>query len=64
MLRDMMPAFELYQPDTLPAALDLADALGPDGWLVGGGANRSRAHATIAGRGTTSYTQARFCSSA
>jgi xanthine dehydrogenase YagS FAD-binding subunit len=37
MLRDMMPHFELYQPDTLAAALDLADQLGPDGWIVGGG---------------------------
>jgi xanthine dehydrogenase YagS FAD-binding subunit len=37
MLRDMMPHFDLYQPDTLEAALDLADRLGEDGWLVGGG---------------------------
>lgn len=37
MLRDMMPHFELYQPDTLEAALDLADQLGEDGWIVGGG---------------------------
>jgi xanthine dehydrogenase YagS FAD-binding subunit len=37
MLRDMMPHFDLYQPDTLEGALDLADRLGEDGWLVGGG---------------------------
>jgi xanthine dehydrogenase YagS FAD-binding subunit len=37
MLRDMMPQFDLYQPDTLEAALDLADRMGEDGWLVGGG---------------------------
>lgn len=37
MLRDMMPHFDLYQPDTLEAALDLAARLGEDGWLVGGG---------------------------
>lgn len=37
MLRDMMPHFDLYQPDTLEAALDLAEQLGGDGWLVGGG---------------------------
>jgi xanthine dehydrogenase YagS FAD-binding subunit len=37
MLRDMMPQFELYQPDSLDNALELADRLGADGWLVGGG---------------------------
>lgn len=37
MLRDMMPAFDLYQPADLAGALDLADQLGADGWLVGGG---------------------------
>ena len=37
MLRDMMPLFDLYQPDTLDTALDLADRLGPDGWLAAGG---------------------------
>jgi xanthine dehydrogenase YagS FAD-binding subunit len=37
MLRDMMPQFDLYQPDTLEAALDLAERLGENGWLVGGG---------------------------
>jgi xanthine dehydrogenase YagS FAD-binding subunit len=37
MLRDMMPHFDLYQPDTLDTALDLAARLGENGWLVGGG---------------------------
>lgn len=37
MLRDMMPHFELYQPDSLDTALELAGQLGADGWLVGGG---------------------------
>jgi xanthine dehydrogenase YagS FAD-binding subunit len=33
----MMPHFDLYQPDTLDAALDLAKRLGADGWIVAGG---------------------------
>jgi xanthine dehydrogenase YagS FAD-binding subunit len=33
----MMPHFELYQPDTLENALDLAKRLGQDAWLVAGG---------------------------
>ena len=37
MLKDMMPHFDLYQPDSLEAAVDLADRLGEDGWLIGGG---------------------------
>ena len=37
MQRDMMPHFDLYQPDSVAAALDLAARLGGDGWLVGGG---------------------------
>jgi xanthine dehydrogenase YagS FAD-binding subunit len=37
MLKDMMPHFDLYQPDTLEAALDLADRLGDAGWIVAGG---------------------------
>ena len=37
MLRDMMPHFDLYQPDSLETALDLADQLGEQGWIVGGG---------------------------
>jgi len=37
MSKDMMPHFDLYQPDTVEAAVDLAGRLGADGWLVGGG---------------------------
>ena len=37
MLRDMMPHFDLFQPDTLAGALELAGQLGPAGWIVGGG---------------------------
>jgi xanthine dehydrogenase YagS FAD-binding subunit len=37
MLRDMMPHFDLFQPDSLDGALDLASRLGEDGWIVGGG---------------------------
>ncbi|MEN9704354.1 MAG: hypothetical protein RLZZ393_233 [Pseudomonadota bacterium] len=37
MLKDMMPHFDLYQPDTLEAAVDLAARLGEDGWLLGAG---------------------------
>ncbi len=37
MLRDMMPQFELYQPDTLEGALQLTGQLGAAGWIVGGG---------------------------
>ncbi len=37
MLRDMMPSFELYQPDSVDTALDLSQRLGEDGWLTAGG---------------------------
>lgn len=37
MPKDMMPHFDLYQPDSLDAAVDLAARLGPDGWLLGAG---------------------------
>ena len=37
MLKDMMPHFDLYQPDTVEAAVDLAARLGTDGWLLGAG---------------------------
>ena len=37
MLRDMMPNFELYQPDSVDTALDLAARLGEDAWLAAGG---------------------------
>jgi hypothetical protein len=36
-VRDMMPQFDLYQPDTLDSALELTAQLGADGWIVGGG---------------------------
>lgn len=32
-----MPHFELYQPPSIEAAVELAARLGPDGWLLGGG---------------------------
>ncbi|MFS8607176.1 MAG: xanthine dehydrogenase family protein subunit M [Gammaproteobacteria bacterium] len=35
--RDMMPGFELYQPDTLEGALDLLGRFGSDGWALAGG---------------------------
>jgi len=34
---DVMPDVQLYQPVELADALKLADELGPDGWLLGGG---------------------------
>ena len=37
MLRDMMPAFELYQPDTIENALDLAKRLEDKYWFMAGG---------------------------
>ncbi|MEP7311966.1 MAG: xanthine dehydrogenase family protein subunit M [Pseudomonadota bacterium] len=37
MSKDMMPHFDLYQPDTIETALDLADRLGSDGWLLAAG---------------------------
>ena len=37
MLRDMMPQFELYQPDTLENALNLAKELDGKGWIMAGG---------------------------
>ena len=37
MHRDMMPHFELYQPDSVQGALDLAQAIGPGAWFVAGG---------------------------
>jgi xanthine dehydrogenase YagS FAD-binding subunit len=35
--RDMMPHFELYQPESLENALDLAKRLAPDVWILAGG---------------------------
>jgi xanthine dehydrogenase YagS FAD-binding subunit len=37
MLKDMMPQFELYQPDTLDNALKLAKQLNGKGWIMAGG---------------------------
>ncbi|MFQ5982817.1 MAG: FAD binding domain-containing protein, partial [Woeseiaceae bacterium] len=36
MSKDMMPMFELYQPTDMANALDLADRLGEDGWMIAG----------------------------
>ncbi len=37
MAKDMMPHFDLYQPDSVEAAVDLAARLGSDGWLLAAG---------------------------
>lgn len=37
MNKDMMPQFELFQPDNLDNALTLAERHGADGWLLSGG---------------------------
>jgi xanthine dehydrogenase YagS FAD-binding subunit len=37
MSRDMMPHFELYQPDTLENAIDLARRIGSGAWFLAGG---------------------------
>ena len=37
MLHDMMPQFELYQPDTIENALKLAKDLDDKGWIIAGG---------------------------
>lgn len=36
-MKDMMPHFDLFQPDTLDAALDLRSRLRSDGWVLAGG---------------------------
>lgn len=36
-MKDMMPLFELYQPDSVEAALELGERLGADAWMVAGG---------------------------
>jgi xanthine dehydrogenase YagS FAD-binding subunit len=36
-IRDIMPAFELFQPTTTDDALRLASRYGPDAWLMAGG---------------------------
>jgi len=37
MSRDMMSAFELYQPDTVDGAVELLERFGKDGWAMAGG---------------------------
>jgi xanthine dehydrogenase YagS FAD-binding subunit len=37
MHRDMMPHFELYQPDTVDSAIDLAKRIGDGAWFLAGG---------------------------
>jgi xanthine dehydrogenase YagS FAD-binding subunit len=37
MSRDMMPSFELYQPDSLAGAIKLSKDLDQEGWLLAGG---------------------------
>ncbi|MBX5463663.1 MAG: xanthine dehydrogenase family protein subunit M [Steroidobacteraceae bacterium] len=37
MSRDMMPHFELYQPDTVENAIDLAKRIGEGAWIMAGG---------------------------
>ena len=32
MIKDMMPAFKLYQPTAVDGALELLDRFGKDGW--------------------------------
>src|SRR5687768_3593214 len=36
-IRDVMPAFELLQPTSIDAALELLDRHGPAAWVLGGG---------------------------
>ena len=36
-IRDVMPAFELFQPSSVDAAIDLANRYGSDAWLMAGG---------------------------
>jgi len=36
-IKDMIPAFELRQPDTLEAALDILDEFRSDAWILAGG---------------------------
>jgi xanthine dehydrogenase YagS FAD-binding subunit len=37
MSRDMMPHFELYQPDSVESAIDLAKRIGEGAWFLAGG---------------------------
>jgi xanthine dehydrogenase YagS FAD-binding subunit len=36
-IRDVMPAFELFQPTSVDAALELLDRHGPSAWVLAGG---------------------------
>jgi len=36
-IKDMIPAFELFQPTSVEAALDLLDEHGARGWVLAGG---------------------------
>ena len=36
-IRDVMPAFELFQPATVDAAMELLDRFGADAWVMAGG---------------------------
>ena len=36
-IRDVMPAFELFQPATIDDALKLLDKYGQDAWVMAGG---------------------------
>ncbi len=36
-IRDMIPAFELFQPTSVDDAIDLLDRYGEDGWVLSGG---------------------------
>ena len=36
-IRDMMPAFELFQPATIDEAVALLDRHGSDAWVMAGG---------------------------
>ena len=44
---DVMPEVQLFQPVELDDALKLADELGGDGWLLGGGQAVSYTHLTL-----------------
>jgi len=36
-MKDMMPSFELYQPNSIDNALELMNRFGDDGWVLAGG---------------------------
>ena len=37
MIKDMMPAFELYQPASIEDALELLERFGKEAWVLAGG---------------------------